>query len=431
MAMTATTRFLCDALGKGLEVQLITPDDVLKHVTCDVLARHLPSPLVAKLLTACLEASRMDAKLIVDVLGVEDLCVHMPVHVVWAVIAEVAQRALGSAVIIARAASTDTGPTRVTSAPSAPAGAAAPAAGSTERSSSSSWSTVPIVSPPGRATTESGAVKAAAPSPESGAVKIPIAGESGAVKVPMTATESGTMKLGTMPLQEPGPTSVASTGGASGGAGGLPAGAASRGATTSRTATIPAIGSPPISSAGARPGLGRSPTTPPPVGAAGASGQANPGGASGSPAASGSPGGASGNGARPTLTTANTVRRPQASTGLPGPLGGTAGVPGALGPAATAAGTGSTSPAPAGARPRTGPARADSEFEIEIDTDVGAEWRNKAETEALGVSDDDIVDWAQDGETMIGGAGLDEDAPRPGPGTGGTGGSSPSQKRKR
>lgn len=87
--------FLVDALSSALDLGIATPDDVLRHVTPDVLAAHLPRPLWARLLTACVGAPRIDAQLVVETIGVPNLCEHMPQTVIWACIAELGQRSLG------------------------------------------------------------------------------------------------------------------------------------------------------------------------------------------------------------------------------------------------------------------------------------------------------------------------------------------------
>jgi hypothetical protein len=89
--------FFVDALTSALDLGIATPDDVLRHVTPDVLAANLPRPLWARLLTACVGASRVDAQLVVETLGVSNLCEHMPASVIWACVAEVGQRSLGDA----------------------------------------------------------------------------------------------------------------------------------------------------------------------------------------------------------------------------------------------------------------------------------------------------------------------------------------------
>lgn len=87
--------FLVAALGDALERAIATPDDVLRHVTPEVLATHLPRPLWARLITACLGAPRVDAQLVVETIGVPNLVEHVPLAITWACLREVAMRALG------------------------------------------------------------------------------------------------------------------------------------------------------------------------------------------------------------------------------------------------------------------------------------------------------------------------------------------------
>jgi hypothetical protein len=126
--------FLVDALGGALDLGIATPDDVLRHVTPDLLAEYLPRPLWARLLTACLGAPRVDAQLVVETIGVPNLCEHVPSPIIWACIAEVAARALGKSVTasgvitttaavaapVVPAAKPTTGPIRIPLAPPPP-----------------------------------------------------------------------------------------------------------------------------------------------------------------------------------------------------------------------------------------------------------------------------------------------------------------------
>ena len=108
--------FFVAALSSAFEQGIATSDDVLRHVTPDLLAQHLPRPLWARLLTACVGAPKVDAQLVVETIGVPNLCEHVPGAVIWACIADVAARSLGGAVPSARpgpkplAASTAAGP---------------------------------------------------------------------------------------------------------------------------------------------------------------------------------------------------------------------------------------------------------------------------------------------------------------------------------
>lgn len=89
--------FFSEALGQALELGVGTPEDVIKHVTPELLATYLPKPLWARLLTACLGASRVDATLVIETIGVPNLCEHVPVAILWQCISEIAQRSLGQA----------------------------------------------------------------------------------------------------------------------------------------------------------------------------------------------------------------------------------------------------------------------------------------------------------------------------------------------
>jgi hypothetical protein len=93
--------FFVAALSTALDLGIAAPDDVLRHATPDVLATHLPRPLWARIFTACLGAGRIDAQLVVDTVGVTNLCEHVPAQIIWDCIREVAARSLDGVVIAA------------------------------------------------------------------------------------------------------------------------------------------------------------------------------------------------------------------------------------------------------------------------------------------------------------------------------------------
>src|SRR5690606_30988439 len=94
--MSSDRRFVREALRSGLELGVVTHDDILRHVTADVLAHHLPVTLKAKLLEASLAAEKMTPGLVVETVGVEGLGEHVPVATLWACVVECARRAVGS-----------------------------------------------------------------------------------------------------------------------------------------------------------------------------------------------------------------------------------------------------------------------------------------------------------------------------------------------
>ncbi len=87
--------FFVAALTSALDLRIATPEDVLRHVTPEVLAQYLPRPLWARLLTACVGAPKVDAQLVVETIGVSNLCEHVPGTIIWACIAEIGARSLG------------------------------------------------------------------------------------------------------------------------------------------------------------------------------------------------------------------------------------------------------------------------------------------------------------------------------------------------
>jgi len=88
--------FFVTALSSALELEVATPEDVLRHATPDILSIHLPRPLWARLLTACLGAPRVDAQLVVETIGVPNLCEHVPQPIMWACLQEIGRRAIGA-----------------------------------------------------------------------------------------------------------------------------------------------------------------------------------------------------------------------------------------------------------------------------------------------------------------------------------------------
>jgi hypothetical protein len=96
--------FFVASLSTALDLGIAVPEDVLRHVTPDVLSQYLPRPLWARLLTAALGAPRVDAQLVIETIGVPNLCEHVPSPLIWACLSEIAQRALGGGIPVQQVA---------------------------------------------------------------------------------------------------------------------------------------------------------------------------------------------------------------------------------------------------------------------------------------------------------------------------------------
>jgi hypothetical protein len=103
--------FFVATLSSALDLGIAVPDDVVRHVTPDVLSTHLPRPLWARLITACLGAARVDAQLVVETIGVPNLCEHVPATILWDCIQEIGHRSLGGSVVAAPGVSVARAPT--------------------------------------------------------------------------------------------------------------------------------------------------------------------------------------------------------------------------------------------------------------------------------------------------------------------------------
>ncbi len=94
--------FFVAALSRALDNGMAITDDILRHVTPELLAAHLPRPLWARLLTACVGAPKVDSTLVVETIGIPNLCEHVPTSVIWACLAEIGTRSLGGEIPIAK-----------------------------------------------------------------------------------------------------------------------------------------------------------------------------------------------------------------------------------------------------------------------------------------------------------------------------------------
>lgn len=79
--------FLRRALEAALAHGITAPKDVVEDVNASVLGHHFPDELKTKLLEASLLAGKMNPELILETLGAPAIAQHAPTHVVWACLA--------------------------------------------------------------------------------------------------------------------------------------------------------------------------------------------------------------------------------------------------------------------------------------------------------------------------------------------------------
>ena len=88
--MDKRRKWIAVLLEEGLRLGVLSPADVLRHMTPAVLATDLPSALVASILQAGLDASGFEPDTVVNTLGAEALAEHLPVPLLWACLNEAA-----------------------------------------------------------------------------------------------------------------------------------------------------------------------------------------------------------------------------------------------------------------------------------------------------------------------------------------------------
>jgi hypothetical protein len=91
-------RWLAHVIQTALQLGIMTADDVLVHVTPELLAAYLPPDVMTGVLQASLKSGLMTPDTILSVAGPDVLCRHIPPAVLW----EAAQAAAARAEIPGR-----------------------------------------------------------------------------------------------------------------------------------------------------------------------------------------------------------------------------------------------------------------------------------------------------------------------------------------
>ena len=85
-------KWLAIALAAALDHGILQPEDVLRYVTPDVLASHLPPDVMSNVLAASLQAGQMNAQVILQTAGPGVLSRYVPPAVLWNAVREGASR---------------------------------------------------------------------------------------------------------------------------------------------------------------------------------------------------------------------------------------------------------------------------------------------------------------------------------------------------
>jgi hypothetical protein len=93
MAEDSRSRWFASIIQAGLDEHMFGPDEVLLHVTPDVMAHHLPPAVLSAVLESSLAAGAMTPDRVIETLNAELLAQHIPHDVLWKCVADAAVRA--------------------------------------------------------------------------------------------------------------------------------------------------------------------------------------------------------------------------------------------------------------------------------------------------------------------------------------------------
>ena len=88
--MDKRRKWIAVLLEEGLRLGVLSPEDILRHMTPAVLATDLPPTLVASVLQAGLDGNRFEPVVVVQTLGAEQLAEHMPLPLLWSCLEDAA-----------------------------------------------------------------------------------------------------------------------------------------------------------------------------------------------------------------------------------------------------------------------------------------------------------------------------------------------------
>lgn len=89
--MDKRRKWISVLIEEGLQVGVLSPEDVMRHTTPSVLATDLPPELVACVLQAGIDGDGFNPETVVKALGAEKIAEHLPLPVLWSCVNEAAE----------------------------------------------------------------------------------------------------------------------------------------------------------------------------------------------------------------------------------------------------------------------------------------------------------------------------------------------------
>src|SRR5688572_21450967 len=85
--------WLAHVVSKGLELGILRPQQVLEHLTPEVLSTHLPPGVMSNILSSALGAGKLTPEGIIGSAPPDILANYIPSRILWACISSAAEQA--------------------------------------------------------------------------------------------------------------------------------------------------------------------------------------------------------------------------------------------------------------------------------------------------------------------------------------------------
>jgi hypothetical protein len=92
MSEQASQRWFVALVDLALKHRIMSSDELMAHATPEALASHLPSEVIARLLTAALASGTMTSGTVLQVVTPELLARHLPLALLWRAVSTAVER---------------------------------------------------------------------------------------------------------------------------------------------------------------------------------------------------------------------------------------------------------------------------------------------------------------------------------------------------